>query len=97
MPCIPRRRPQLVLHGSLTTFRRRCGKDSCHCATGEPHETPAFVYTEEGRSKTLTLRPGEAAEVSAAIAAYESSRDELEAAARAGIAALKARRSGSRP
>jgi len=97
MPCIPRRRPQLVLHGSLTTFRRRCGKASCHCAIGEPHETPAFVYTEDGRSKTLTLRPGEVAEVSAAIAVYESARDELESAARGGIAALKARRSGGRP
>jgi hypothetical protein len=97
MPCIPRRRPPLVLHGSLTTFRRRCGKASCHCAAGEPHETPALVYTEDGRSKTLTLRPGEMAEVSAALAAYEAAKDELESAARSGLAALKARRAQDRP
>jgi uncharacterized protein DUF6788 len=96
MPCIARRRPQLVLHGSLTTFRRRCGKAACHCATGEPHETPALVYTEGGRSKTLTLRAGEVAEVAAALARYEAARGELEAAAREGLAVLRGRRSDHR-
>ncbi len=95
MPCIPRRRAELVLHGSLTTFRRRCGKPTCHCASGEPHETPALVYTEAGRSKTMTLRPSEVAEVSEALARYEQAKDQLESAAAAGIAALRARRSPS--
>lgn len=92
MPCIaPRARP-LVLHGTLTTFRRRCGKASCRCATGDPHESPAFVYTEARRTKTLTLHDSEVAEVSAAVARYEAARAELEAAAHAGVAALRARR-----
>jgi hypothetical protein len=91
MPCIARRRPQLVLHGSLTTFRRRCGKPTCRCATGEAHESPALVYTEDGRSKTLTLRGAEVAEVVAALARYEAARAELESAATAGLAALRAR------
>lgn len=92
MHCIaPRARP-LLLHGSLTTFRRRCGKASCRCATGDAHESPAFTYTEAGRTKTVTLRDAEVAEVSAAVARYEAARAELEAAAHAGIAALRARR-----
>lgn len=92
MPCIaPRPRP-LVLHGTLTTFRRRCGKASCRCASGEGHESPALTYTEGGRTKTLTLRPGEVADVTAAVARYEASKSELEAAAKAGIAALRGRR-----
>lgn len=92
MPCItPRARP-LVLHGSLTTFRRRCGKASCRCASGDAHESPAFTYTEAGRTKTLTLSGAAVAEVSAALARYEAARAELEAAARAGVAALRARR-----
>ncbi|MDQ6615386.1 MAG: hypothetical protein M3083_11730 [Actinomycetota bacterium] len=92
MPCIaPRARP-LVLHGSLTTFRRRCGKASCHCASGDAHESPALIYTEAGSTKTLTLRAEEVAEVTAALARYEAARVELEAAAMAGIAALRARR-----
>lgn len=95
MPCIaPRARP-LLLHGSLTTFRRRCGKASCWCASGDGHESPAFTYTEVGRTKTLTLRAAEVAEVAAAVARYEAARAELEAAAHAGVAALRARRAAT--
>lgn len=95
MPCIaPRPRP-LVLHGSLTTFRRRCGKASCRCASGDAHESPALTYTEAGRTKTLTLRATEVAEVTAALARYEAARTELETAARAGIVDLRARRGGN--
>ncbi len=92
MACIaPRARP-LVLHGSLITFRRRCGKATCRCASGDAHESPAFTYTEAGRTKTLTLTNTELAEVSAAVARYEAARAELETAAHAGVAALRARR-----
>jgi hypothetical protein len=85
----------LVLHGTLTTFRRRCGKASCRCAGGEGHESLALTYTEAGRTKTLTLSAAEVAEVAevaAALARYEAAKTELEAAAQAGIAALRARR-----
>ncbi len=92
MPCIARRARPLVLHGTLTTFRRRCGKPGCRCASGEPHESPALTYTEEGRTKTLTLSATEVVEVRAALARYESARADLEAQAKEGIAALRARR-----
>jgi len=49
---IARGREPLVLRGTPTTFRRRCGKRSCRCASGEPHESPALTYTEDGRTKT---------------------------------------------
>jgi hypothetical protein len=92
MPCIaPRARP-LLLHGSLTTFRRRCGKATCRCANGDAHESPALTYTQDGRTKTLTLKAEEVAEVTIALARYEAARAELEAAAQAGIAALRGRR-----
>ena len=58
MPCIAGRARPLVLRGTLTTFRRRCGKPTCRCATGEPHESPALTYTEGGRTKTMTLTAG---------------------------------------
>jgi hypothetical protein len=96
MPVIARRADPLVLHGTLTTFRRRCGKANCRCATGEAHESPALVYTEEGRTKTLTLSEAEVAEVTAAVARYDSARADLDAEAAAGIAALRARRSARR-
>jgi len=81
-----------LLRGTLTTFRRRCGKPSCHCATGEPHQSPALAYTEGGRTKTLTLTEDDVAEVEAALARFQSARAELERAADAGISALRARR-----
>ena len=96
MPCIAGRARPLVLRGTLTTFRRRCGKPSCRCASGEPHESPALTYTEGGRTKTLTLSPGEVAEVKAALARYRRAHAELERAAREGIVALRGRRAGAR-
>ena len=92
MSCIASRARLLVLHGSLITFRRRCGKASCRCATGDAHESPAFTYTEAGRTKTMTLSDAEVIEVSAALARYDAAREELEAAAHAGVAVLLARR-----
>ena len=53
MPCIAQRNRPLLLQGTLTTFRRRCGKPTCRCAAGEPHESPALRFTEDGRTKTL--------------------------------------------
>jgi hypothetical protein len=96
MPVIARTPDPLVLHGTVTTFRRRCGKANCRCATGDAHESPALVYTEGGRTKTLTLNDAEVAEVTAAVARYQAARADLEAAAEAGITDLRARRSGQR-
>jgi hypothetical protein len=84
----------LVLRGTLTTFRRRCGKPTCRCATGEPHESPALTFTEAGRTKTITLSAAEVKEVAAALARYEAARAELEAQAEAGLARLRSRRAG---
>ena len=96
MPCIAARPRPLVLRGTLTTFRRRCGKPGCRCATGEPHESPALTYTEGGRTKTLTLSRAEVVEVKAALARYAQARAKLEHAAQEGIVALRRRRSGAR-
>jgi len=85
-----------VLRGTVTTFRRRCGKVTCRCATGEPHESPALVFTESGRTKTVTLTDAEVGEVTAAVARYRDARAELERAAAAGIATLRARRGARR-
>jgi hypothetical protein len=94
MPCIASRSRALMLRGTLTTFRRRCGKVTCRCAAGEPHESPALTFTESGRTKTITLSAKEVAEVAAALAHYAAARAELDAAAEAGLAKLRSRRRG---
>jgi hypothetical protein len=85
------RRSEPLLRGTLTVFRRRCGKTTCRCAAGEPHESPALTFTEAGRTKTITLPEAEVAAVAAALARYEAAKTELDEAADAGIAALRAR------
>jgi len=92
MPGIARHQDLLLLRGALVTFRRRCGKRSCRCADGEPHESPALTYTEGGRTKTMTLAGDEVAEVTAAVERYQRARAELDAAAEEGMAVLRARR-----
>lgn len=85
-----------LLRGTLTTFTRRCGKPSCRCATGQPHASPALRYTDGGRTRTVTLAHGEVAEVAVALERYDDAHAELEQAADAGIAALRARRGARR-
>ena len=68
-----------MLRGSLTTLRRRCGKPSCRCASGAPHESPALTFTEAGRTTTITLAASEIEEVAAALARYEQARARLDA------------------
>ena len=96
MACIAARSRPLVLHGTLTTFRRRCGKPTCRCVTGDPHESPALVYSIDGQTKTMTLRANEVAEVAAAVERYQAAKADLDAAAAAGIERLRARRGGQR-
>jgi hypothetical protein len=91
MPCIARRPDPWVLPGTVTTFRRRCGKATCRCASGDPHESPALVFTEDGRTKTVTLTEADVAEVTAAVARYQDAKTELEQAGIAGIETLRAR------
>lgn len=86
----------LVLRGTLTSFRRRCGKPSCRCATGEPHTSPALTFYEDGRTRTLTLRPEEVEEVTAALARHDAAAEQLRAAADEGLAKFRARRQARR-
>lgn len=79
-----------LLRGALFVLRRKCGKASCRCAAGEPHETPALAYPEGGRTRTLTLTHADLRVVRAALARYERERAALDAKADAAIAALRA-------
>lgn len=79
-----------LLRGVLFTLRRKCGKPSCRCATGEPHESPALAYPSDGRTKTMTLTEADVPGVGAALERYRVAREELDSAADAQIAALQA-------
>jgi hypothetical protein len=81
-----------MIRGSVVTQRRRCGKPTCHCASGETlHETPVLSYSEGGRTRTLMLAGSDVAAVAAAVARYRAALARLEADGNAGLAALAAR------
>jgi len=63
-----------LLRGVLFTLRRKCGKSSCRCATGEAHESPALAYPSGGRTKTMTLTEQDVVRVSAALESYRLAR-----------------------
>lgn len=91
MVSLARRDTPRVLPGSLITLRRKCGKPSCHCSTGDPHETPALSYSVAGRTKMLTLSPDEVPAVARAVSRYRKAVTDLEAEARAELEGLLAR------
>src|SRR3970040_1429917 len=86
----------LVLRGTLYVLRRKCGKANCRCADGDPHESPALAYPAAGTTKTLTLSDAEADLVREALQRYDRAKAELDAAAEAGMAALRQRISARR-
>ena len=82
---------RMLLRGSLIQLRRKCGKPSCHCADGEPHETPALSYSVGGTTRILTLRAQDVRTVKAALARYKEALAALDREALAGIDALRQR------
>ena len=68
-----------LLRGSLIVLRRRCGKPTCHCAKGPPHSTPALSFSQQGKTRILTLRPRQLPGVRAALRRYQQAQALLEA------------------
>jgi hypothetical protein len=77
-----------LLRGVLFTLRRKCGKPSCRCASGDPHESPALAYPAGGRTRTMTLAEADLPWVRAALERYRAAREELDRAADAQVAVL---------
>ncbi len=44
---------QGVIHGTLITRRRVCGKANCRCAQGQLHESLYLVVTEAGKGRQM--------------------------------------------
>ena len=41
--------------GSLYLLRRKCGKPTCRCAHGHPHEAWVLTRSEQGTAKLLAV------------------------------------------
>ena len=42
-----------VLAATLTQVRKRCGRHSCHCYQGEPHQAWHLTYKVQGKTRTV--------------------------------------------
>lgn len=91
-----RSKDEPMLRGVLFTLRRKCGKANCRCADGDLHESPALAYPAGGRTKTMTLAEADVPAVRDALERYRTAREELDGAADAEIAALRARHAARR-
>lgn len=80
-----------LLRGSLICLRRKCGKSNCRCCDGKPHATPALSYSQRGKTKILTLPPGQIPKVRVALKRYRQSQQRLERQADAGLRQLARR------
>ena len=78
-----------LLRGSLITLRRRCGKKNCHCHQDQPHETPALSYSQDGKTRILTLPEQLVPCVRAAVLRYQHARAALEKQGNTGLRQLE--------
>ena len=46
-----------VVKGTVYALRRRCGKATCHCAAGAPHQTWVLTWSEGGRTRLRAVPP----------------------------------------
>jgi hypothetical protein len=82
-----------LMRGSLIVLRRRCGKPTCHCAKGSPHATHALSFSQQGKTRILTLRPAQLPDVRAALRRYQQAQAQLERQALTGLRRLAQPRS----
>ena len=64
-----------LLPGSLSETRRRCGKPTCHCATGEGHLSAYLTFMVEGRKRVERIPAAWVADVRRRVQAGREFKD----------------------
>lgn len=64
-----------VLPGSLAETRRRCGKPTCHCATGEGHPSWYLTFMVDGRKRVERIPAAWVADVQRRVEAGRQFKD----------------------
>src|SRR3990170_4306582 len=63
-----------VVKGTVYALRRRCGKATCHCAEGAPHQTWVLSWSEGGRTRLRAVPPGRLGALRQQTRAYQRLR-----------------------
>ena len=85
-----------LLPGSLSQSRRRCGKPTCHCATGSGHPSWYLAFMVGGKQRVEHIPAAWAADVQRRVAAGREFKEAVAAvlAANAQLLVLERRRTG---
>jgi hypothetical protein len=65
---------QEMVVGSFVTLGRRCGKESCRCASGELHYSKFLSRSEGGRTRLVYVRSAHEVEVARKAERYRGFR-----------------------
>lgn len=60
-----------ILHGTLNTRARSCGKSNCKCARGEKHVSLYVVVTEGGKTRHLYIPESHVSQVRQWVEHYQ--------------------------
>ena len=62
------------LHGSLSERTGKCGKPSCHCASGEGHQSLYLVQSHGGKVRQICVPKALQDPVRQAVGVYQETR-----------------------
>jgi len=69
--------PQDLLPGSLSVSHTRCGKPTCHCATGEGHAAWSVTFMADGKKRVERIPKDWVDDVRRRVAAGRAFQDAL--------------------
>jgi hypothetical protein len=67
-----------LLRGTLSLRSRKCGKPSCHCASGELHTSWYLVQSQQGQPRQLCVAKAWEQRVQQAVSDYQELQRLLE-------------------
>lgn len=72
VPVFAARHP--LVKGTVYEQRRKCGKPTCHCASGVPHSSMILSRSEEGRTRLMAIPSGHLKDVQVLTEHYQRFR-----------------------
>jgi hypothetical protein len=72
IPVFAERHP--LVKGTVYEQRRKCGKPTCRCATGEPHSSMILSRSEGGRTKLVAIPSGHLKDLQVLTGRYQRFR-----------------------
>ncbi|MBN1556216.1 MAG: hypothetical protein JXA11_15855 [Phycisphaerae bacterium] len=67
-----------LIRGTLLSRKRMCGKPSCRCTRGHPHESLYLVVSESGRTRQLYVPRAWEAAVRQWVRDYQQAKELME-------------------